>query len=228
MSGGGYIAGGSNNLGGGLVEWVKQCYYINEKYPYELMEKDAGESSIGAGGLIFLPYLLGERAPLWDYNARGVFFGLERTHTRKEMTRAVFESTGFIDLDMIHALEEQGVGVDTIRVSGGLARINLVSQIKADVTGKEVHVLSEFETTASEAAVIAFCGQQVFSSLHEAAEAFAKVRMVIRPDRKNHEQYLRIYGLYKETYESLRGLFPKRMELVRSLYGGKHVKIENL
>lgn len=82
------IIGGSNNLGGGLIEWVKQCYYINEKYPYELMEKDASESTIGAGGIIFLPYLLGERAPLWDCNARGVFFW-HRTyaHTQRNDAR---------------------------------------------------------------------------------------------------------------------------------------------
>ena len=70
------IIGGSNNLGGGLIEWVKQCYYQNEIYPYEIMEKEAGESVLGAKGLIFLPYLLGERAPIWDDNARGVFFGI--------------------------------------------------------------------------------------------------------------------------------------------------------
>lgn len=67
------IVGGSNNLGGGLIEWVKQCYYQKEEYPYEIMEKDAHESDVGAKGLIFLPYLLGERAPIWDDNARGVF-----------------------------------------------------------------------------------------------------------------------------------------------------------
>ena len=66
------IIGGSNNLGGGLIEWVKQCYYLNDEYPYEIMEKDAAESDIGARGLVFLPFLLGERAPIWDDNARGV------------------------------------------------------------------------------------------------------------------------------------------------------------
>ena len=129
-------------MGGGLIEWVKQCYYQNEMLPYELMEKDASEASLGAGGVIFLPYLLGERAPIWDHNARGVFFGLERMHTRKEMTRAVLESTGFIDLDMIAAIEEVGLKINTIRLSGGLARLNTVSQIKSDITGREVQVLS--------------------------------------------------------------------------------------
>lgn len=222
------IIGGSNNLGGGLIEWVKQCYYQNETFPYELMEKDAGEASLGAGGIIFLPYLLGERAPIWDYNARGVFFGLERMHTRKEMTRAVFESTGFIDLDMMAAIEETGIKINSIRLSGGLARLNLISQIKADITGREVLVLSEFETTATGAAMIALFGQKVYDSLNEAAGYFAKVRMIIRPDDRNHAKYQQLYELYKETYQTLKPLFPKRMELTEKLYRKKQVKIENL
>ena len=222
------IVGGSNNLGGGLIEWVKQCYYKNESFPYELMEKDAGEASLGAGGVIFLPYLLGERAPVWDHNARGVFFGLERMHTRKEMTRAVFESTGFIDLDMIAAIEETGMEVSSIRLSGGLARLNLISQMKADITGREVMVLSEFETTATGAAMIALFGQKIYDSLEEAADVFVKIRMIIRPDKKNHMKYKELYTLYKETYETLKPLFPKRMEITEKLYRKKRVKIENL
>lgn len=226
--GGIHIIGGSNNLGGGLIEWVKQCYYQNEMLPYELMEKDAGEASLGAGGVIFLPYLLGERAPIWDSSARGVFFGLERMHTRKEMTRAVFESTGFIDLDMISAIEETGLKINKIRLSGGLARLNLISQIKADITGKEVEVLSEFETTATGAAMIALFGQGIYSSLQEAAEKFVRVRMIIRPDPKNHEKYRELYQLYKETYSTLKPLFPKRMRLTEKLYSKMRIKIENL
>lgn len=220
--------GGSNNMGGGLIEWVKQCYYQNENLPYERMEKDAGEASLGAGGLIFLPYLLGERAPLWDSDARGVFFGLERMHTRKEMTRAVFESAGFIDLDMIAAIEETGIAVNTIRLSGGLARINLISQIKADITGRTIQVLSEFETTATGAAMMALYGQGVYATLDEAAENFVSVRMVICPDRKNHEKYKALYQLYKETYHTLRPLFQKRIAITERLYSKKRIKIENL
>lgn len=214
-------------MGGGLIEWVKQCYYQNEMLPYERMEKDAGEASLGAGGVIFLPYLLGERAPLWDSDARGIF-GLERMHTRKEMTRAVFESTGFIDLDMIAAIEETGIKIKSIRLSGGLARINLISQIKADITGRTVQVLSEFETTATGAAMIALYGQGVYSSLKEAADCFAKVRMVICPDRKNHDKYKELYSLYKETYHTLKPLFPKRMEVTERLYSSRRIRIENL
>lgn len=223
-----YIVGGSNNMGGGLIEWVKQCYYQNEMLPYELMEKDAKEAGVGAGGLIFLPYLMGERAPIWDYDARGVFFGLERTHTRKEMTRAIFESAGFIDLDMIEAIEEIGGKIDTIRLSGGLARIGLISQIKADITGKEIEILEEFETTSSGAAMIALFGQNVYTSLGEAAENFSRIRMIIKPNRKNYEKYQKLYGLYKETYQTLKPLFPKRICIVDELLGSKKGRIENL
>lgn len=222
------IVGGSNNLGGGLIEWVKQCYYQKDSYPYELMEKEAGEVAVGSKGVIFLPYLLGERAPLWNTDARGVYFGLERMHTRREMTRAVFESTGFIDLGMMEAIEETGVKVSGIRVSGGLARINLISQIKADITGKEIIVLSDFETTSIGAAMIALCGARVYSGRGEAAERFVKVRMIIRPDETNHEKYQKIYQLYQDAYRTMKPLFAKRMQLVDELYGNRMIKVENL
>lgn len=222
------IVGGSNNLGGGLIEWAKQCYYQNESYPYEVMEKEAGESSVGARGLIFLPYLLGERAPIWNDEARGVFFGLERMHTRKDMARAVFESTGFIDMDMLAAVEEAGIKVTSVRLSGGLARLNLVSQIKADILGRDVLVLSEFETTSTGAAMLAFIGLGEFADLKEAAEHFVRVRMIIKPDMEKHQHYQEIYGLYHSTYEILKPQFSKRMRVLNRLHLDKEVRLENL
>ncbi len=224
------IVGGSNNLGGGLIEWVKQCYYQREEFPYEVMEKDARESEVCAKGLLFLPYLLGERAPVWNDEARGVFFGLERMHTRRDMTRAVFESTGFIDCDMIEAIQETGADVSSVRLSGGLARVNLISQIKADILGKEVLVLSEFETTSSGAAMIVLQGQGVFSDLKSAAERFASVRMIIRPDIENHKRYEYMHELYKEAYRSVKPLYTKRMQMLQNIKDnrGRDVRVENL
>lgn len=222
------IVGGSNNLGGGLIEWVKQCYYQKEEYPYEVMEKDASESELGAKGLIFLPYLLGERTPIWDDDARGVFFGLERMHTRKDMTRAVFESAGFIDMDIISAIEQNGVHVENIRLSGGLARVNLVSQIKADILGKDVCVLSEFETTSTGAAMMAFVGGEVYPDLKATADKFARIRMIIKPDMEHHRKYQEVYALYKETYQTVKPLFIRRKEILKNLATNREVQIENL
>lgn len=96
------------------------------------MEKEAAEADVGAKGLIFLPYLLGERAPIWNDDARGVFFGLERMHTRKDMTRAVFESAGFIDMDMKNAIEETGIKIKQVRLSGGLARLKIAGWLRVE------------------------------------------------------------------------------------------------
>lgn len=222
------IVGGSNNMGGGLIEWVKQCYYQYDKCPYEIMEKDARESEIGARGLIFLPYLLGERTPLWDDNARGVFFGLERMHTRKDMTRAVFESTGFIDRDIIQAIGETGAEIESVRLSGGLARINLISQIKADILGKDVMVLSEFETTASGAAMMVLLGQGEYENLEKIAEKFANIRMIIKPDKENHKKYEYMYELYRDTYQSLKEMFVRRTLTLEKIRSEREVRIENL
>lgn len=219
---------GSNNLGGGLIEWVKQCYYLKDEYPYEIMEKEASESELGARGLLFLPYLLGERTPVWDDSARGVFFGLERMHTRKDMTRAVFESTGFIDLSIIDAINEAGIDVNSVRLSGGLARINLVSQIKADILGKDVLVLSEFETTSSGAAMIVLAGQNVYPDLKSVADKFAVIRMIIKPNKENNKKYQYMYELYKDAYNMMKPLFKRRMEIVERLNNYKEIQIENL
>ena len=221
------IVGGSNNLGGGLIEWVKQCYYSKEEYPYEVMEKEAAESDIGARGIIFLPYLLGERAPIWNDNARGTFFGLERMHTRKDMTRAVFEAAAFIDRTMMEAIGETSADVTTVRLSGGLARVNLISQIKADVTGKEVIVLSEFETTASGAAMMVLNGQENIS-FADLSKSYSKSRMTIHPDMENHEKYNIVYKLFKETYESLVPMFDRRIELLDTIRSSRETQIENL
>ncbi|WMC93872.1 xylulokinase [Kineothrix sp. MB12-C1] len=223
-----YIIGGSNNLGGGLIEWVKQCYYQNEVYPYEIMEKEAGESVLGAKGLVFLPYLLGERAPIWDDNARGVFFGIERMHTRKDMTRAVFESTGYIDMDMIAAVEETGTKIKSVRLSGGLARINLISQIKADILGRDILVLSEFETTSTGAAMMVLLGKGYFSDLREAAERFVSVRMIIKPNMTNHQKYIYMYELYKDTYRTVKELYVRRKKIIKEMVDDREVRIENL
>ena len=193
------------------------------------MEKDAGESEPGARGLIFLPYLLGERAPIWNDHARGVFFGLERMHTRKDMTRAVFESAGFIDRDMMEEVQKTGgVDVDSVRLSGGLARVNLISQIKADVLGRDVMVLQEFETTSTGAAMTVLLSQGVYDSLDMIAEKFARIRMIIHPNTENHRIYDYMYEIYKDTYNTLVPLFEKRIDIMQKIKNAGEVQIENL
>ena len=144
------------------------------------------------------------------------------------MTRAVFESTGFIDLDMIRAIEKTGMEVRRIRLSGGLARIHLVSELKADITGCDVEVLSEFETTSTGAAMLALTGVGIFPNLRAAADVFAVVRMVIHPDAAKHQKYMRLFQLYKDTYHSLEAMFCERRAIVQKLNPKHEVRVENL
>lgn len=143
------------------------------------------------------------------------------------MTRAVFEAAAFIDRTMMEAIGETSADVTTVRLSGGLARVNLISQIKADVTGKEVIVLSEFETTASGAAMMVLNGQEGIS-FADLAEKFSKSRMTIHPDLENHEKYNVVYKLFKETYQQLVPMFDRRIELLDTIRNSKETQIENL
>ncbi len=106
--------------------------------PYDRMVAEAEDAPPGAAGLTFLPYLLGERAPLWDPTARAVFFGLGRNHTRSDMIRAILEGVGFSVLDIADRLDGMGVTIRRVFASGGLARLGVVNQIKADMLGVPV------------------------------------------------------------------------------------------
>lgn len=223
-----YIIGGSNNLGGGLIEWIKQCLYEREEYPYEVMEKEAKESTLGAKGLIFLPYLMGERTPIWDPYARGVFFGIERFHKRGDFTRAVFESVGFGLQSILEVIEEQDIEVKEIRTSGGLARIGFISQLKGDITGKNILVIDEFETTSLGALILVGLGTKIYRDLREASQRLVKIREIIRPNPNSHVKYAQIFELYQKTYQRLKKLFVERAQLLDKIFREKEERIENL
>ena len=206
-----YLVGGSNNLGGGLIEWTKQAFFSDEKYPYEAMENEAKKSSVGADGLLFLPYLMGERAPIWNDLARGVFFGLERQHTRIEFVRSVFESTAYSVRTILEVIEDK-FNIDRIRVSGGLTRIPLINQIKADILNKEIHVCEEFETTALGALMVSLLSIDKGLNIRDVSK-ISKVREIIIPNKNNLEVYNSQFELFKNVYQNLIPSFEKRSEI---------------
>ena len=222
-----HIVGGSNNLGGGLIEWTRQCFYGGDESAYQDMEVEALECGLGAEGLVFLPYLLGERAPLWDQNARGVFFGLERRHSRKQMVRAVLESTALAMVFLKEALEARTAPINVMRVSGGLARLKLIASLKADVLNVEVQVPAEFESTALGAWLLCRVALNCFTGIQEAC-SIVDVREVIRPDRVNVPKYRELSAFFKDLYAACRPLYEKRAVLMQRLYDTETVCIENL
>jgi sugar (pentulose or hexulose) kinase len=221
------IIGGSNNLGGGLIEWAKQAFYSESTSPYELMESEAKEINCGADGILFLPYLMGERSPLWNDDARAVFFGLSRNHNRKHMIRAVFESTGFALKSLLDEIELTGQKVEAVKFSGGLSRIHLIAQIKADILGKEIHIVEEYETTALGAFLLMGIASGIFANLCEASKV-VRIREIILPNPKKHQIYLQAFALYKELYGSLLNCYEMHSQLHKQEVYSPSEKIENM
>jgi xylulokinase len=209
-----YLAGGSNNLGGGVIEWAKQVLYPDDPQPYDTMAAEADDAPPGAAGLTFLPYLLGERAPVWDASARAVFFGLGRNHTRPDMIRAVFEGVGYSVMDIADRLAGMGVVVRRVSASGGLARLDTINQIKADMLGVPVVLTDELETSALGAALVAGVNAGAWSSIEEASAACVRPSRSFEPVAARTDMYRDFFGLYRDLYEQLRGSFAHRERLL--------------
>lgn len=208
-----WLAGGSNNLGGGIIEWVKQLFYIGNADPYRFIEAETKKVGPCPKGLIFLPYLLGERAPVWDPLARGVFFGLDRGHSHREFIKAVLESVGFSVLHIVSTLNDLGIDLKKVIVSGGLARLDSVSQIKADMLNVPVEKLEEFETTSIGAAILAGVGVGLYKDIGTAARKYLKVSKRFYPNKKRNAIYRDYFEIYKNLYGKLRDLFVEKEKL---------------
>jgi xylulokinase len=209
-----FLAGGSNNLGGGIIEWAKQLLYANDADPYAAMVEEASDAPPGAAGITFLPYLLGERAPVWDANARAVFFGLGRNHQRSDLIRAVFEGAGYSVLDIAERLRQAGVRIDRVSASGGLARLVPINQIKADMLGVPVRTTREIETTALGAALMAMVCGGTYATLAEATAACVQFGDEYEPQPHRTAMYTDFFGIYRSLYTNLRDLFGERERLI--------------
>ena len=209
-----HLIGSSNNLGGGIVEWLKQVFYNqNFKNVYSTMENNARKSSVGAHGVVFLPYLLGERSPSKNPKSKGVFFGMDRSSSINEFTRAAFESTAYVTRDLLELIVLNGIEIDSISVSGGLARIDLINQIKADVTNKRVKLIDNFESTAVGSLILLLISIGEYKSINEACSKIIKVKKIYNPSNENHHIYNDFFNFYKELNEQMSPIYEKHINL---------------
>lgn len=203
-----HIVGGSVNLRSGLIEWARQCYYHSTPDACELIESDATAAGPGADGLVFLPYLPGERAPLWDPTARGAFFGIERRHGRREFVRAVMESTACAMAWLRDSLEPLTGPIRKIRATGDLARLPLVSQLKADILGVPIEITDEFESIALGASFLCHLATGTFSSLADAAPLIS-IRETLEPDKSLAPFYRELLSFHRDLYSACHPLFTR-------------------
>jgi xylulokinase len=158
----------------------------------------------GSDGLIFLPYMMGERAPIWHTQARGVFIGLTLATTRAAMVRAVLEGTAFAMLHNIEVARAAGVPVNEIRSVGGGARSPLWNQIKADVTGLPVLLPQAGVGAPFGDAMLAGLGAGMFTDLHRAVAERVRIAAIFEPNPETHVRYQAIYPHFRSIYAHLR------------------------
>jgi xylulokinase len=203
--------------GGGAMKWFRQEFGAYEEAAakaagtnvFNIMDDEAEQIKAGSEGVLFLPYMAGERSPLWDKNAKGVFFGLNYTKTRAHMIRAVMEGCAFALQHNLKTAEEIGVGVNELVAMGGAANSQLWTQIKADVTGKTIKVPTSDIATTLGAAILAGVGTGQYSSFEQAVKDTIVITKTYEPNLEIHKEYQRGYEIYLELYEKLKGTMHK-------------------
>lgn len=208
-----HVVPGLWNLSGGLstsgkaLEWFSHAGGYTDREEANL-NRDAAQVAPGAGGVLFLPYLTGERAPLWNKDIRGAFLGLSLNNGRKEMARAVFESIAFALRLSAERMAEGGFVLDVVRCSGGAARDSTLNAIKAGVlkVPVEIPLLSDSEPVGDTCAVAVALGDH--HGLGEASKALVGVGRIFKPDPQ-------LTGLYNDRY----GAWKRALDAVVSLGG---------
>lgn len=211
-----YAPNGTMQTAGGAYSWLKNTICRMESYdaelhgksPYDYMNEQIAASPAGSNGIIFLPYLLGERAPRWDVSAKGAFLGLKSENTRGDLLRSVLEGVT-MNLDIILNILRQQVKIDEITVIGGGAKGHVWRQIMADVYNTRILVPSLLEEAGSMgAAVIGGVGAGIYKDFN-AVDYFLEINSVQEPDQTAVEKYNQIKTVFDECYFALKDVFPK-------------------
>jgi xylulokinase len=175
-----------------------------DRDPYDIMADEAKAVPAGSEGAFWVPYLMGERTPHLDPNARAALVGLSASHTRGHIVRAVMEGVAYSLEDTFTIFEEMKIPVTSIRLGGGGARSPLWRQIQADVYAHEVEIVAAEEGAAYGAAILAGTGVGAWSSVDEACDQVVRVASRIAPDRTAAKTMKRGYRKYRKIYPALR------------------------
>lgn len=180
---------------------------------YNLLDKQAERVSAGSDGLIFLPYLSGERTPYADPDARGVFFGISYLHGPDHFVRSIMEGVAFSQLDCLTLMRDLNINSDKIILFGGGAKSSTWRQIIADILNSKVVTLNVEEGSAFGAAIIAGEGCGIYSSIKEGVDKIINEDKENNPIAENVEKYKKLYAIYKLLYKDLKDNFKKLSSL---------------
>lgn len=203
--------------GGGAIRWFLREFGAQEKAdrednPFGRMDEEAAEIPPGSDGLVFLPYLSGERSPIWNPYAKGVYFGIDYAKTRAHFIRATLEGVAFALHHNLLTAQEAGATVTRMTAMGGAANSRVWTQIKADVTGKVIQVPTSDTATTLGAAILAGVGTGVYPDFENAVARTVRITRVQEPDRTRREVYAQAFETYLALYDHLKELMNNTKE----------------
>jgi xylulokinase len=203
-----WLLQGGTTGGGGALKWLRDT--VCPELSFEEMSSLAGDVPAGSGGVLFLPYMAGERSPIWNPNATGVFFGLDYAKTRGHMIRALMEGVAYALRHNLETAAGAGAHVHSMRAMGGSANSLVWTQIKADVTGRQIDVPQSDTATTLGAAILAGVGTGVYGGFPEAVKKTISVRRIHAPNAALRDVYEEGYQRYRALYERLEPMMQTR------------------
>lgn len=216
-----YMATGTNTSASSY-RWLRDSLYMTEKVAMEAtnkniylyMDEEAAKVPVGSEGLIFHPYLLGERCPYFNAKARANFFGVSMIHDRKHFTRAVLEGVAYSLYDCYKVVHEFAKEMSEIRLIGGGAKSPLWCQIVCDVFGLPVK-RPAYDDSSFGGALLAGVGVGVFKNEIEAVEKANRIKKTYFPNMSNHKKYLEMFKLYQEVVKASTPIWEQLYDLAR-------------
>lgn len=197
--------------GGGIIRWLSDILKNNltngdnTEY-FAQMDQWASQVPAGAEGLIFLPYLSGERSPIWDENAKGVFFGLDFSKSRGHIVRSAMEGAAYAVKHNVEAGGTAASAIEELRSVGGASKSSVWMQIKADIIGKPIRAAGDDLTTAQGALILAGVGTGILPGFEKACERFVHLGPIYKPDESKQAEYNSGYDRYLRLYTQLKEL----------------------
>jgi xylulokinase len=201
---------GVTQAAGFSLRWFRDQFGAggdSSRDPYDRLMDEASHAPAGSDGVLWAPYLMGERTPHLDPNARGALVGLSSTHTRAHVVRAILEGVAYSLRDTLTIFADLKLPTESIRLGGGGARGGLWRQIQADVYGMPVDIVEAEQGPAYGAALLAGVGVGVWSSVDEACDTAVRVATRVQPNSASAAVMNKQYAAYRTLYPALREIY---------------------
>ncbi|CAN5505097.1 gluconokinase [soil metagenome] len=218
-----YVSGGPTNNGGVIFEWFAE-QFGDFKNPFDISQSmqelidEASKVAVGSEGLLFLPYLLGERAPIWNANARGAYFGLNIKHEKRHFIRATIEGILY-EIYSIGKILEEHRSIESLSINGSFGNIPFCTQMIADMFNKPVRLRLNFQSVSFGTFLLGATEMGIYKSLDEAA-----LKVELSEEYKPNTQHHAMYAGYFDVFEKLTADLSKHFEAIAELQHKHAVK----